>query len=100
MITTTIRRDPFDLMFDGFLRKPFLATAPNGREASAWEPSADVAADAEAAGLALLARMLQTYPTTTFTCLNVSWDDPMLPTLRRAGFEEMITQYEMVLELS
>jgi len=61
---------------------------------------ADVAADADAAGLALLARMLQTYPTTTFTCLNVSRDDPMLPTLRQAGFEEMITQYEMVLELS
>ena len=61
---------------------------------------ADIAASDQAAGLALLARMLQTYPTTTFTCLNVSRDDPMLSVLRQAGFEEMITQYEMVLELS
>ena len=61
---------------------------------------ADVAADAEAAGLALLAQMLQAYPTTTFTCLYVSRDDPMLPALRRAGFEEVISQYEMLLSLS
>jgi hypothetical protein len=61
---------------------------------------ADLAADDETAGVALLARMLQAYPTTTFTCLNVSRDDLMLPALRRAGFEEIITQYEMVLALS
>ncbi|MBN1311147.1 MAG: GNAT family N-acetyltransferase [Anaerolineae bacterium] len=48
----------------------------------------------EAAG-ALLDRLLVALPRSRFFYLNVPEDDPALPVLRSAGFEETVSQYEM-----
>jgi len=70
----------------------------NGKGGLSAELS-DLAATNETVGMALLAKVLRGYPTTTFTYLNIDEDDPMLPALYRVGFEDMISQYEMFLPL-
>jgi len=53
----------------------------------------------EATG-ALLNRLLVDLPRARFFYLNVPDDDPALPVLRSAGFQETVSQYEMHLDLA
>ena len=50
-------------------------------------------------GGALLVALKQRLPEAYLAYLNVPDDDPMLPVLLGAGFQESLAQYEMVLAL-
>jgi hypothetical protein len=58
-----------------------------------------LAAAAPEVGRALLARMFTLLPDATFFYLNVPEDDPHVPALRDAGFNETLSQFEMTLGL-
>jgi GNAT superfamily N-acetyltransferase len=60
----------------------------------------EVAALDDRIGLALTTYLFQRYSVSTFTYLNVVDDDPLLPALYEAGFEEVLRQYEMWLPLN
>jgi ribosomal protein S18 acetylase RimI-like enzyme len=51
-------------------------------------------------GAALLAALRRRVPQARLAYLNVPEDDPMLPVLLAAGFQETLAQYEMIAELS
>nr|MBN1228303.1 GNAT family N-acetyltransferase [Anaerolineae bacterium] len=51
-------------------------------------------------GMGLLNNLLDTYPQSGFTYLNVDEKDPLLHELYRAGFSDYARQYEMALQLT
>lgn len=53
-------------------------------------------AGSDAAGRALLGELFARFPQRFFSFLNVGSDDPLLPVLNEAGFEETLSQFEMV----
>jgi ribosomal protein S18 acetylase RimI-like enzyme len=60
----------------------------------------EVAALDERIGLAMTTYLFQRFAVSNFTYLNVVEDDPLLPALFKAGFEEVLRQYEMWLPLN
>jgi ribosomal protein S18 acetylase RimI-like enzyme len=56
----------------------------------------DLAALTPDAGRALLAHLYRLYPHASTTYINLPQDDPMLPALVEAEFNETLSQYEMV----
>lgn len=60
----------------------------------------DLAATSPDAGTALAAHLLRQSPGLTVTYLNVPEEDPLLPGLRVLGFQQVLSQFEMVLPLN
>lgn len=60
----------------------------------------DMAARDDRVGLAMAAYLFQRYSVSKLSYLNVVDDDPLLPALVEAGFEESLRQYEMWLPLN
>lgn len=60
----------------------------------------DIAATTPDVGFALASHLLRHYPASGFSYLNVAEEDPLLPVLRRAGFQTIVSQVEMFLPLS
>lgn len=60
----------------------------------------DFAGNTSNAGNALMHYLLYYYPDTTFHYQNVDTSDPMISILYEMGFENMISQYEMILPLN
>lgn len=56
-------------------------------------------AGTQEAGRLLLNRLHHENPDATISYFNVPADDPMVPELRRAGYEETLAQFEMILSL-
>jgi hypothetical protein len=56
-------------------------------------------AGTQQAGAALINALHRAHPEATISYLNVPADDPLLSELRRAGYQETLAQFEMLLAL-
>lgn len=69
------------------------------RDNGYYKDVAELAAMTPKTGAGLAAHLLRKHPSASFSYLNVPEEDPLLPILLGIGFQEVLAQFEMVLQL-